>query len=198
MRIDFERILLIGLLLALVVILASVAAVDSAWSPAVAVVGVAMSCAVAARYRRIPIGTIAAGFLPRNREAALIGAIIGVSLVAAVLRVPGVITAAYDSLTGPSYPLVQADIEPLSSIGSVQAVAAAARTIPVDATYSVIGGDKYDVWGMFEFWLAPRLFTPDYLAAPWVIVYERPPPAGLRHGKKFPLAPNVYALEVAR
>ena len=60
----------------------------------------------------------------------------------------------------------------------------------------MIGGDKYDVWGMFQFWLAPRVFTADYLAAHWVIVYERPPPAGLRPGKRFPLAPNVYALEV--
>jgi hypothetical protein len=198
MRIDFERMLLIGLLLALVVILASVAAVESAWSPAVAVLGVVMSCAVAARYRKIGFGAIAAALRPRNWVAALIGVVIGVSLVAAVLRLPGVITSADDSLSRPSYPLSLADIEPLSSIGSVQAVAAAARTIPVDATYSVIGGDKYDVWGMFEFWLAPRVFTPDYLAAPWVIVYERPPPAGLRHGKRFSLAPNVYAIEVAQ
>jgi hypothetical protein len=198
MRIDFERVLLLGLLLAVFVALASVAAVETAWSPAVAVVGVAAACAVAARDCRIGIRTIASGLRPRSWLAAVVGVVVGVSLVAAVLRLPGVVTSAYESLTGPSYPLSQADIEPLSYYGSVQAVAAAARTIPVDATYSVIGGDKYEIWGMFEFWLAPRVFTPNYLAAPWVIVYERPPPAGLGHRKKVRLAPDVYALEVAR
>ena len=189
--------MLIGLLLALVVVVASVAAVEPSWSPAVAVFGVLAACVVAARLRRIKLGTIAAGLLPRTVHAATIGVAVAVSLLAAVLRLPGVITSGYNSLTGPSYSLTQADIEPLSSIGSVQAVAAAARTIPVDATYTVIGGDKYDVWGMFQFWLAPRPFTPDYRTAPWVIVYERSPPPGLRPGKKFNLAPNVYAVEAA-
>jgi hypothetical protein len=197
-RIDFERLFLIGLLLALVVVLASVAAVETAWSPAVALVGVVAVCAVAARDRGVGVRAIATGLFPRSWSAAVVGAVVGVSLVAAVLRLPGVITSGYESLTGPSYSLSQADIEPLGAFGSVPAVAAAARTIPVDATYSVIGGDKFNVWQMFEFWLAPRVFTPDYLAAPWVIVYGLPPPARLPHGKKFPLAPGIYALEVAR
>ena len=90
----------------------------------------------------------------------------------------------------------EADVQPLSVSAPSEAIAAAARTIPRGATYSVVGGDKYDVWAVFRFWLAPRVFTPDYLHAPWVVVVDDPNPKGLPPGRKIALAPGVYALEV--
>ena len=119
-----------------------------------------------------------------------------ISLVVAVARLPSVVTSGYRGLTGPASSLAEADVQPLSVSAPSEAIAAAARTIPRGATYSVVGGDKYDVWAVFRFWLAPRVFTQDYLHAPWVVVVDDPSPKGLPPGRKIALAPGVYALEV--
>ncbi len=114
------------------------------------------------------------------------------------MRVPGVLTSAHKALSGPAYSLSQADIEPLSVSASVEGIAAAARAIPGDATYSVVGGDKYDVWAVYRFWLAPRVFDPDYHTARWVVLNGGNLPTDLPRGKRIPLAPGVYLLEVTR
>ena len=126
--------------------------------------------------------------------------LIGVSLIAVIMRTPGVVTAAYHGLRAAQYSRARADIEPLALYGSVDAVAAAARTIPAGATYSVVGvaSDKYDVQAMYRFWLAPRPFTSEYQHAQWVIVNGEPIPSDLPHGRRVPLAPGIYALEVLR
>ena len=134
--------------------------------------------------------------MPRTWLGGAAAAVIAVSLVAALTRVPHLFTVAHDALTGPTYSLSQADIEPLGVSASVDAIGAAARVIPRDATWSVVGGDKYDVWWVYRVWLAPRPFVPDYTTAAWVVVNGGPEPTDLPHGEKIPLTPDVYVVRV--
>jgi hypothetical protein len=187
---------LAGVWLAFAVALATVVVGEPSWWPYLALLGVGVTCLFAAHLARISLRSFAKTLLPRSWPGGALGAVIGVSLVVAVARLPSIVTSGYSGLTGPSSSLEEADVQPLSVSAPSEAIAAAARTIPRGATYSVVGGDKYDVWAVFRFWLAPRVFTPDYLHAPWVVVVDDPSPKGLPPGRKIALAPGVYALEV--
>ena len=192
----FEVAALGGLWLAGALTLVVISVAKPSWAPYLLLLAVLVTCAFAARLRRIPLSAVSAALIPRTwrQGAAATAAVIAV--VAATIRVPGVVRSAYDSLTGPHYSLLEADIRPLGTTAPPEAIAAAARTIPVDATYSVVGGDQNDVWAVFRFWLAPRQFDPNYRTAPWVVLYDDPHVTGLRPGRKRRLAPHIYVLEV--
>ena len=192
----FEWCLVLGAWLAGSLALVVACVSEQSWSPYLALVGAVATCAVVARLGRLSITSIAAASLPRSWLGAGVRVVVGISLIAAVMRVPGVLTSGYEALTGPTYSLSKADIEPLSVSASVEGIAAAARTIPVGATYSVVGGDKYDVWAVYRFWLAPRVFDPDYHTARWVVLNGGDLPTDLPRGTKILLAPGVYVIEV--
>lgn len=187
---------LAGVWLAFGVALATVYLGERSWWPYLTLLGAGVTCVFAAHLARISLRSFATALLPRSWSGGVLGAIIGVSLVIAVARLPSIVRSGYKGLTGPTYSLAEADLQPLGVSAPSEAIAAAARTIPRDATYSVVGGDKYDVWAVFRFWLAPRVFTPDYLHAPWVVVVDDPSQTGLPPGRKIALARGVYALEV--
>ena len=194
----FEVALLGGLCLTAGLALIAASVAKPAWAPYLLLLGLLVTCALAARLRRVPIDAIRRAVVPKTWREAAAAAVCLTAVVAATVRVPGVVRSAYDSLTGPHYSLLEADIQPLGTTAPPEAIAAAARTIPAGATYSVVGGDQRDVWAVFKFWLAPRPFDPDYRTAPWVILYDNPHVSGLRPGRKTRLAPNVYVLEVGR
>jgi hypothetical protein len=193
----FERLLLAGVWLACAVAIAAVCLRAPPSAPYLTVLGVAATVAVAVRLQGLSIRSSAAGLRPRSWPGAALGLFVGVALVAAVVRLPAVLSSGYSSLSGRTPPLAQADIQPLASAGSVAAIAAAARTIPVGATYSVVGGAGYQIPQIFRFWLAPRIFTADYDAAHWIVVYGRPPPADLPKGTRIALDQGSYVLRTA-
>lgn len=192
----FERFVVVGAWLAAGVLLAAMCLAEPSWSPYLTLLGVVVTCAVVARHQRQSLGSITVASVPRTWFAGVVGLVVGASLIAAVMRVPGILSAGYKRLSAPTYSLSAADIEPLGISGSVDAIAAAARTIPVTSSYSVVGApDKYDTWAIYRFWLAPRRFTPDYRASAWVVVYG-PVPRGLKVDRRMRLAPGIDALEV--
>ncbi len=139
---------LAGVWLAFDVALATVYLGERSWWPYLTLLGVGVTCVFAAHLARISLGSFATALLPRSWSGGALGAIIGVSLVVAVARLPSIVRSGYKGLTGPTYSLEEADLQPLSVSAPSEAIAAAAGTIPRDATYSVAGGDKYDVWAV--------------------------------------------------
>src|SRR5215475_3752718 len=177
----------VGAWLAGCVVLVALGVYQGSWSPYVAVSAVLLTFATVAAYRRVSVGSILAGSRPRTPLAAVAGVVVAVALVAAVARVTHVVGSASDAVSGPHYSLTQADIQPLGVSASVEAIANAARTIPVGATYSLVGGDLYDASAAYRVWLAPRPFSFDYHTTQWVIVNGQPVPADLPPGTKIPL-----------
>ena len=193
----FEWCLVVGAWLAGSLALVVVSLGEQSWSPYLTLVGVVMTCVVVARLGRLSIASIAIASFPRSWVGASIGVVVGIALIASMMRVPDILRSGYEALTGPTYSLSQADIKPLSVSASVEGIAAAARTIPGEATYSVVGGDKYDVWAVYRFWLAPRAFDPDYHTAGWVVLNGGGLPTDLPRGKRIQLAPGVSVIKVA-
>jgi hypothetical protein len=190
----FGRLVLVGVWLAFAAVIAALCLKERPWSPYLTLFGVAVTVVAVVRLQGLSCRSIAASLRPRSWPGAAVGLFVVAALVAAVVRIPAVLSSGYSSLTGPTPPLVQADIEPLASVGSVAAIAAAARTIPIGATYSVVNGDGYKIPLIFRFWLAPRVFTANYRAAPWVIVYGPASPADLPRGDRIALAHGSYVL----
>jgi hypothetical protein len=189
----FARLLAAGLALVACVALGALWAAEPTWSPWIALVALVGACAAVARQRWSSMGLLR----PSSWFAAAVGVILAVAIVTAVMRLPGVLTSGYRTLTGPAYSQAEADLQPLSDYGPPAAVAAAAAAIPADVTYSVVGGDINDNRAMYRFWLAPREFNPDYHQTRWVIVSGEPYPADLPRGRRVELADGVYALEVS-
>jgi hypothetical protein len=195
----FESLLLLGVWLVCAVALLALCLQRPALSPYLTVAGVLVTCGFAVRLRRRPLGPALRLLLPRTWLEAALGLGLIVVLVVAVARVPALVRSASTSLQHGRLPLAQADIEPLAPAGgSVPEIAAAAKAIPPDATYSVVGGDKYRIWAVVRFWLAPRTFVVDYTHAPWVVVYGPPVPRDLPAGKRVPIGQGGYVLEVGR
>jgi hypothetical protein len=190
---------LLGIGLSLVVGVAFVALFlrERSWAAFLAVLAVASVCLVVMRFRGITIGSLAESVGPRTWLRSVGVIVVGVALVASVMRVAGVVRADYDELVGPTYSLRLADVEPLArDYVSPAAVLAAARVIPVSASYTVVPSNEKLPY-LFRFWLRPRPFTWLVTDAEWVIIYGVPAPPGLRYRKKVVLGPNIYALEAA-
>jgi hypothetical protein len=195
-RVGFTQLFAAGAWTLLSLLLAALALDEPALAPTLTLVWVALACAAVLRLTGARIGALA-GLVKAPTLQGAGAVIVAVALAGALVRVPGVLASVDSALTGTSYSLAQADLEPLSEYGSTEALAAAARLIPLDATYAVVAGDQYRVPYMFELWLLPRTLSWNPHDASWVIVYEQPLPAGLDVVKRLRLAPDVVALEVA-
>jgi hypothetical protein len=194
----YKRLFHLGVWLACAVVIAAVCLKERPWSPYLTLLGVAVTVVAVVRLQGLSFLSIAANLRPGSWSGAALGLFVVAAVVAAVIRIPAVLSSGYSSLTGPAPPLAQADIQPLASVGSVGAIAAAARTIPLGAIYSVVrGGGSYEIPLIFRFWLAPRIFTADDHAAPWVIVYGPATPAYVPKGERIPLAPGSYLVRTA-
>ena len=112
-----------------------------------------------------------------------------------MVRAPDVVAYGSHGLRRAPSSLREADIAPLGATAPIGVFAAAAKTIPRDATFAVIGGGN-DVLAALRLWLTPRILA-NYQDANWVILYGASVPADLRFRAKVRLAPAVYALEVA-
>ena len=116
----FERFLAAGLWLAACLALVAVWVAQPSWSPFLALIAAGLLWTAATR--RHPTGAAVTAALPRTVTRALTAALVTIALVAAVIRAPSVVTAAYHGLRAPQYSESRADIEPLALYGSVDAV----------------------------------------------------------------------------
>lgn len=123
--------------------------------------------------------------------------------------------AGYDALAGPNRLVADADLDPLASFASTEALALARARIPAHATYAVLVGRAPASRALFagpglavhpallriafEFWLLPRRFTDRVGDAQWLIIYGRgvPRPA-VEVRRRISLGPAATLLEVAR
>jgi hypothetical protein len=196
-RAPLEGAFFVGMWLVGVVALAALSRSEPSWSPFLCVAGALATCALVARYRRASIVGLTDALRPRSWATGVVGVAVAASLVVTVMRLPGVLTSAYDRLAGATASLGSADVAPLATFEPLGPILAAARTIPPGATFAVDYGDHYPAVWPFIFWLAPRVYT-SVDAAAWVIVYGEPIPTGLRFRRKVRLGSHVYALETVR
>jgi hypothetical protein len=121
----------------------------------------------------------------------------GISLAIAVVRVPAVLRYGYHHVRHAPSSLREADLAPLGATAPTSLFAAAAKTIPRNDSFAVVGGGN-DILAALRLWLTPRVFEADYHNAHWVIAVGDPVPADVRAGRKVPLAPGADAVEVRR
>jgi hypothetical protein len=139
------------------------------------------------------------------RAAAVVVA--AVALAAACYRLPGLVRAGHQYLSGPSYSLGYSDIDPLHYFASVEALQLARARIPAGDTYTVVIGDDPPLQvdspqalpSIFRFWLLPRRYTRYLSRAQWVITYHRSSETvGVRYRREIGLGPDANLLEVER
>lgn len=104
----------------------------------------------------------------------------------------------YQNARGPRHLVRDADLDPLSYFGPTQALVAATRIIPRNATYTIVvghqepGPPKGIVDDVFRFWLVPRHYVSSLAKAGWVITYnESSEKLGVPYSKEFGLGPSV-------
>jgi hypothetical protein len=140
----------------------------------------------------------------RPRDALLLVAAlaVGCQLWAAASHGKEILDATSEFFDEPRRTLRGADLAPLSSFASTQALLLARETIPADATFAVAVGDGVgrgeEVAVAFQHWLVPRRRT-SLEDAEWVIVYRRPADSlDLPVRRVVDLGPAADAVEVAR
>jgi hypothetical protein len=106
----------------------------------------------------------------------------------------------YQNATGPRHLVRDADLDPLSYFAPTQALVAATRIIPPDATYTIVVGNeepgppKGIVNDVFRFWLVPRRYVPTLAQAQWAITYNQSSEAlGVGYSEELGLGPGVNA-----
>jgi hypothetical protein len=151
--------------------------------------------------------------MPLRRSVSLPGLRGGVTvltLVAAVIVVFELWTAVshtlafaqvgYQNLRGPRHLVRDADLDPLSYFAPTEALVAATRIIPRDATYTVRVGNEEPspptqiVDDIFKLWLVPRRYVPSLADAQWAITYNKSSESlGVGYSKELGLGPGVNA-----
>ena len=135
------------------------------------------------------------------------GVVVAVALVVAAARLPEYLRLAWDTVDAPGKPLEQRDLGFALGWQSRQAMTAAARVLPRDATYTVVLGDspplsaleRDGVVTFLRYWLLPRRYTPDLRQAQWVIAYHHSSETiGVPYRREIGLAPYVNTFRVAR
>ena len=106
----------------------------------------------------------------------------------------------YQNARGPRHLVRDADLDPLSYFAPTQALVAATRVIPRNATYTIVvgheepGPPKGIVNAIFQFWLVPRRYVASLARADWAITYNQSSEAlGVRYSKELGLGPGVNA-----
>ena len=123
--------------------------------------------------------------------------VVALELWAAVGHIGHIARTGYRALTGPSYPVQEADLDPLAFYALTGAVVRAREVIPPRATFAVVTGrgltsTQRSAELAFKLMLLPRVFTTDRHRAQWVIAYRASSEQlGVPYTKEIGLAPGV-------
>ena len=131
----------------------------------------------------------------------LAGVVVALELWAALAQIGHIARAGYRAVAKPSYPVQEADLDPLAFYALTEAVVRARSVIPPHATFTVVTGPGLtstqrlaDV--AFKLMLLPRVFTTDRHRAQWVIAYRASSELlGVPYAREIGLAPDVNVIE---
>jgi hypothetical protein len=134
----------------------------------------------------------------------LAGLVVALELWAAVGHIGDIARTGYRAVAKPSYPVQDADLDPLAFYAFPEALVRARDVIPPHATYAVVPGPGLTSTQRlaevaFKLMLLPRIFTTDRHRAQWVIAYRASSETlGVPYSREIGLAPNVNVVEVVR
>lgn len=127
--------------------------------------------------------------------------VVATELWAASTHAAHIAKAGFRALTGPVYPVQDADVDGLAFFASPEALAEARKVIPRHATYSVVGPANRVVGAAiaFKFALLPRVYVEDPRRAQWIIAYQTHSESlGVRYSKEIGLGPAANVVKVER
>jgi hypothetical protein len=134
----------------------------------------------------------------------LAGLVVALELWAAVGHIGNIARTGYRAVAKPSYPVQEADLDPLAFYAFPEAIVRARDVIPPHATFAVVTGPGL-TWTQrladvaFKLMLLPRIYTPDRHRAQWVIAYRASSETlGVPYSREIGLAPNVNVIEAVR
>jgi hypothetical protein len=148
--------------------------------------------------------------LPGRRGGATLLTLVAVVVVAFELWISVSHTVAfakvgYQNVRGPRHLVRDADLDPLSFFAPTNALVAATRVIPRNATYTIVVGDEKGgtpvgiVNDIFMFWLVPRRYVPSVSDADWAITYNQSSEKlGVGFSREVGLGPGVNAVKLVQ
>jgi hypothetical protein len=131
--------------------------------------------------------------------------VVGIELFTATTHIRLFAQVGYKNLRAPSHLVRDADLDPFAYFAPSQALVAAQRIIPDNASYTIVLGHEAPgpsatiADDIFRFWLVPRHYTPRIREADWAITYnESSESLGVRYTQELGLGPGVNAVRLAR
>ena len=129
------------------------------------------------------------------------------ALVAAAGEAPGIVRAAYNSVTshGPSWN--SGELGPSPAWETSEEMTNATKVLPRNAVYTIVFGnlpplmpiEQTGILPLFRYWLLPRRYTPNLRDAQWVITYHHPSETvGVPYKKEISLGPDANTFKVTR
>ena len=126
--------------------------------------------------------------------------IVAVELWTAVSHTVAFAKVGYQNVRGPRHLVRDADLDPLSYFAPTQALVAATRIIPRNATYTIVVGNEEPgppakiVDDIFKLWLVPRRYVSSVQKADWAITYNQSSEGlGVGYSEELGLGPGVNA-----
>jgi hypothetical protein len=134
----------------------------------------------------------------------LAGLVVALELWAAVGHIGDIARTGYRAVAKPSYPVQEADLDPLAFYAYPEAVVRARDVIPPHATFAVVTGPGL-TWTQrladvaFKLMLLPRIYTADRHRAQWVIAYRASSETlGVPYSREIGIAPDVNVIKAVR
>src|SRR5262249_9573821 len=134
----------------------------------------------------------------------LAGLVVALERRAAVGHIGHIARTGYRAVTAPSYPVQEADLDPLAFYALTESLVRARSVIPPRATFAVVTGPGLTQTQRlaalaFKFVLVPRIFTTDRHRAQWVIAYRiSSEQLGVPYSKEIGLAPDVNVIKAIK
>lgn len=131
--------------------------------------------------------------------------VVAIELFSAVTHLRLFAQVGYKNLRAPAHLVRDADLDPFAYFAPTQALVAAQRIIPEQATYTIVVGHEEPgptatiAGDIFRFWLVPRRYTRNVRKADWAITYnESSESLGVPYTEELGLGPGVNAVKLGR
>lgn len=132
-------------------------------------------------------------------------AVVAIELFTAATHISLFARVGYKNLRAPSHLVRDADLDPFAYFAPTQALVAAQRLIPANATYTIVVGHEAPgppagvANEIFRFWLVPRQYTRSVRDADWAITYnESSESLGVPYTRELGLGPGVNLVKLGR
>jgi hypothetical protein len=131
--------------------------------------------------------------------------VVAVELFTAATHIRLFAQVGYKNLRAPSHLVRDADLDPFAYFAPTQALVAAQRIIPENASYTIVVGHEAPgpsaiiTNDIFRFWLVPRHYTRSIRRADWAITYnESSESLGVPYVQELGLGPGVNVVKLRR